>query len=121
MTFINEIEMLIHRAEKKSIPNWKYGKNDVTNVISNWFILHGYTNKVTYDYNAKVLLCAFEILRDKEKLSVESFRFIIENLTDVDVDADIMLEKSKTLYNKFCGIVDGDVVLVEDFVKELFS
>ena len=113
--------MLIHRAKKESIPNWRYGKNDVTNVICNWFILNGYTKNVIYDYNAKVILCAFEILRNKTYLTVEDFRFIIENLPDVDINHKEILNKTKVLYKMFCGVMDGDAIMVEDFVKELLG
>lgn len=112
--------MLIHRAKKETIPDWKCGKNDVTNVICNWLILHGYTKKTPYDYNARVLLSAFEMVRNRERLSVEDFRFVIENLPDVDINSLEMLDKARVLYKKFCGVMDGEVVMVEDFVKELF-
>ena len=112
--------MLIHRARKESTLNWRYGKNDVTNVICNWFILHGYTKKTPYDYNARVLLSAFEMVRNRERLSVEDFRFVIENLPDVDNSHAEMLEKARMLYKKFCGVMDGEIIMVEDFVKELF-
>lgn len=113
--------MLIHKAKKESTPPWRYGKNDVNNVICNWLILHGHTKKVPYKYNAKVLLCAFEMVRNKTRLTVEDFRFIIENLPDVDENINLMFDKAKILYKNFANVMDGDTIMVEDFVKDLFS
>jgi hypothetical protein len=96
-------------------------KNDINNILHNWFIVNGYCKKLPLNYNAKVLLSAFELVRNSNRLSVEGFRYIIENLPDVDIDADKMLEKTNTLYKKFCGVIDGEVILVEDFVKELLK
>lgn len=98
-----------------------FKNNDVGNVICNWLILHGYAKKTPYEYNAKVLLSAFEMVRNREFLSVEEFRFVIENLPDVYINSLEMLDKSKALYKQFSGVMDGEKIMVEDFVKELFS
>jgi hypothetical protein len=96
-------------------------KNDTNNVICNYLILQGYCKQRLEDYNAKVLLSAFELIRNSNRLSVESFQFIIESLLDVDKDADKMLEKARYLHSKYKGLMKGEVGLVEDFVKDLFK
>lgn len=96
-------------------------KSDINNVVYNYLTLHGFTKRSLFAYNAKVVLMAFEIVRNHTYLTTEMFRFIIENLPFVDEEHEFMLKKVKDLYLKYCGVVDGEQILVTDFVKDLFE
>lgn len=112
-------EDLIALMTKEKI-NYGSKKYDTNYVICKWLVLNRFTKRYCYNYNARVLLCAYEIARNRERLSVEDFLFVIENLPDVDTSHVEMLDKARVLYKKFCGVMDGEVIMVEDFVKELF-